>query len=219
MSRYNLRNDELNSIKAIDGFDGEFTTFIYNDLNDKYGNMFTITIKDRVLSIYPFNINEDYAGQFDIKRILFDDIQYYVLDGEKYHEQIISGGGSGDINIGGAIIGGMIAGGAGMVLGGQRKVNEVTSTTVEHDTRKIKMIYLKNGISSVIYFEIDIYDFLLDKMPEKDYEVVVTNKRSKHINFSVSDLDKMKELKLMLDDGLITQEEYEQRKNKILDNM
>ena len=53
----------------------------------------------------------------------------------------------------------IIAGAPGMVLGGSRKVNEIKSTTVDHDTRKFKLLYLEKGVSKTIYLQNDCYDF------------------------------------------------------------
>lgn len=219
-SIYNLRDDELNSIISIDGFDDMKVTTLYSSLSSKWGPLVKIGIKNKNISIYPCKVDKDDIS-FEIIRIPFKDIEYYVPDGEVYHEQVISGGGSGKINVGGAIVGTVIAGAPGMVLGGQRKVNEVKSTTVEHDTRKLKLLYKKGGITETVYLHSDCYDFFIDNLPEKDHEVVMANKKNKHIKSSsdVGVKDKIKELKEMLDEGLITEEEFETKKKALLDDM
>ena len=208
----------LDAIKIIDGYDEMKTTVLYNDLNSRYGENVIIYIKNKKISIYPIIIRNN-KENVKIIKIPFESITYFAHEGDIYREQVISGGGSGDINYEGAIVGGLIAGSAGMVVGGQRKVNEVTSKTVEHDTRKIRLLYTDKDGNKSLYFPHDCYDFFLDCFPEKDYEVVTTNKKKKHIkvNDEVSLKEKIKELKNMLEEGLITQEEYDEKRKKLLD--
>ena len=84
-------------------------------------------------------------------------------------QQKISGGGGGGSSISGAVVGGLIAGETGAVIGSRQKVQEVTSETVRHDSRRTLIRYYKdNQINVISYIGFEVYDYLLKKIPEKD---------------------------------------------------
>ena len=217
-SKFNYNKDRINAMEYIDGYQTGYYSLMYPSLDSLSSSTVKLTIKDNKLVIYPTNVKSD--DDFSIIKINLDDIEYFTVEGEKYYEQKITGGGSTGIQYGGAALGYLIAGDAGMVLGGQRKVNDIKSSTVKHDNRKVKLSYFVNKKRCALYFMLTDLEFFQDNMPDKDYSVVSENKKNKYIKKDeISSKDKLKELKDMLDNDLITKEEYEKKKNKILDEM
>ena len=217
-TRYNYNQDRLNAMTHIDGFEQGHITMLYSSLDAKYGEVVKIVKKEDELIIYPTNV--EHNVEFKVLKIKLEDIEYFKSDGEKYREQQISGGGSTGINIGGAILGGIIAGDAGMIIGGQRKVEEIQSTTITHDNRKTKVSYFEGKKRNTLYFSFEDLEYFQDTIPEKEYDIVNTKRKNEYIKEDTSSTkNKIKELKELLDEGLIDKEEFEQRKKKLLDEM
>jgi hypothetical protein len=116
------------------------------------------------------NIVKKNKNQFPLfeRKIDIGRIKYYKIDGQKRYETKISGGGS---SIGGAIVGGAIAGVAGAVIGSRKNIE---SKEVEHDERKIILVYLKDEKivkESFVYSDfIHVFEKLI---PEKNYELLL----------------------------------------------
>ena len=55
--------------------------------------------------------------------------------GDMYTETNITGGGGREVSVTGALVGGILAGGAGAAIGGRKKVRDVKSTTTVVDKR------------------------------------------------------------------------------------
>lgn len=218
-TRYNYNQDRLNAMNYIDGFEVGHFTFLYSSLEERVGETVKIVKKEDELIIYPTRVTET-NNDFKILKIKIKDIEYFKNDGEKYREQKISGGGSTGINVGGAILGSIIAGDAGMILGGQRKVNEITSTTITHDNRKTKFSYFEGKTRKTLYFALEDFEYFQDIIPEKDFDVVSTTRKNKLVKKEESSTKKkLKELKELLDEGLIDKEEFDERKKKLLDEI
>lgn len=215
-SIYDVKKIELETIKKIEKTNEGCSV---RKINSNYiypYTLVTVLVDKPYLKIIPNNTLND---KYEIFKIDIDDIEYYGIEGEKYREQVISGGGSGKIDIGGAIIGGLIAGEAGMILGGARKVEEIKSHTVEHDTRHTKLSFMINGERKYMTFSLNLYQYLYDNIPEKDYEVVITKNKNKYIYGENDDKKKLEKLKELYNLNLITKEEYEEKRNEILKNI
>ena len=224
MEEYKYGEDILSSMMIIDGLGTAITTIRYVNENDSSGKVVTIKIVDnKKMIIYP-EISGIRVEDINVLQIELDNIEFFRPTGEIYREHVISGGGSGKINVAGAIVGDLIAGPAGMILGGAPRVNEVKSELVTHDTRKIELSYFLDSTHKTrrsLFFGLDVFQYFSDNIPEKEYTVVDTKKKKNLINDGNSSLnikDKIKELNEMLKDGLITQEEYDQKKAKLLDD-
>ncbi|MDD3106726.1 MAG: SHOCT domain-containing protein [Bacilli bacterium] len=160
--------------------------------------------------------------------INIDDILYYKIIGEKTEEQRISGGGStgGGISASGAILGSIIAGPAGMLLGGRKKqkINSITSQTIIHDNRKVALYYRINKNIRELDFEFDNENNLRMFIPYKDYNLVqragvnsIPDKNNqKLIDKDSNYITELKSLKQLLDGDIITQDEFDKKKNEIL---
>ena len=111
----------------------------------------------------------DLTHELSYNEIPVSDIQYYSKEGDVQYTTKISGGGGGGSSISGAVVGGLIAGETGAVIGSRRKIQEVTSETVKHDSRRTLIRYYKDEQINVIsYIGFEVYDYLLKKIPEKD---------------------------------------------------
>ena len=137
----------------------------------------------------------------------------------------------------GAVYGGIIAGGAGAVVGSHIGT-EIKTEIVKKDDRKLFLYHNVDGViknEEIITDDIDNVLSLLRKwMPEKEYtHIVVQNNVVVNVNneksFPNDDSQKtekpapskhsyaeLKELKELLDLGIITQEEFDQKKKEIL---
>ncbi|MEI3595330.1 MAG: zinc-ribbon domain-containing protein [Anaerobutyricum hallii] len=161
----------------------------------------------------------DLIHELSYNEIPVSDIQYYSKEGDVQYTTKISGGGGGGSSISGAVVGGLIAGETGAVIGSRQKVQEVTSETVKHDSRRTLIRYYKDKQINVIsYVGFEVYDYLLKKIPEKDLLTIQLEKkpvvREKQNSDSIK--DKLETIKQLYENELITKEEYEQKRNEIL---
>lgn len=170
-----------------------------------------------------------------VVEIPLNKIEFYSIEGEEYIEQYVSGGNSGKVNIGGALVGGMLFGTAGAVILGSRKTNEIKTTNRHVDTRVLVLRYFdQENERRTAFFDKKGWDVLHDLLPQFEREVVIQINRNKVVqntlgnnsaisienNTSSSDiearLDKLVKLK---EKNLISQEEYEKKRNEILESL
>lgn len=222
MTKYNVNQNHLTFIRYLDGASNGFYTTLLNGISSIPNNsIVTVLVKDNRFKVFPMAFSEENNEKENKKIVIFDihidDIEYFSVVGEKYREQIISGGGSSNINIGGAVLGGIIAGDAGMILGGQRKVKEIQTKTVVHDTRCLCVSYFSNNKRYKLFFDKDLEQYLLDNIGDLEKDIVDTKKKNKMVN-KTSKKDKLAELKELYDEKLISKEEYLESRKKILGN-
>lgn len=222
MTKYNVNQNHLTFIRYLDGASNGFYTTLLNGISSIPNNsIVTVLVKDNRFKVFPMAFSEENNETENKKIVIFDipidDIEYFSVVGEKYREQIISGGGSSNINIGGAVLGGIIAGDAGMILGGQRKVKEIQTKTVVHDTRCLCVSYFSNNKRYKLFFDKDLEQYLLDNIGDLEKDIVDTKKKNKMVN-KTSKKDKLAELKELYDEKLISKEEYLESRKKILGN-
>ena len=167
------------------------------------------------------NSNEE-NHEVMVEMISVKDIQYFSKEGDVQYTTKISGGGGGGSSIGGAIVGGLLAGEAGAIIGSRKQANEITTETVKHDGRSTLIRYYKGGqVLTINYIGIEVYDYLLKMIPEKD--LLTQQLKSKQIpdnDTSQVNSDSIEEklisIKKLHEKGLITEEEYNKKKNEIL---
>lgn len=160
------------------------------------------------------------------KKIKLDNLVYYKIEGDTQYVSDVSGGGA---NIGGAIAGGIIAGSVGAIVGSQVGTN-VTTDIKKQDDRKILLYLNQNGrfvSEEIITNNIDNILLLLRKwIPQKEYHNVAVEITKPTISNNVHKITEsatngnsyaeLKELKALLDEGIISQEEFEAKKKQIL---
>lgn len=168
-------------------------------------------------SLQNFNVNE---YDFKISVIPIENIKYFAKDGDISYETQITGGGGGGSSVKGAVIGGVIAGGAGSVIGSRQKTNEIKSETLTHDTRKTILKYYENNALQSVEYLIEFFDIFEELIPDKEYNIVVAKEslKSNSINndFSNNVKDKLRQLNDFKLEGLITEEEYITKKQELL---
>ncbi|ABR48985.1 hypothetical protein Amet_2835 [Alkaliphilus metalliredigens QYMF] len=154
-------------------------------------------------------------------KIPIDKIEYYKTKGEIVRENKISGGGGGGYSIKGAVAGALLAGGAGAIIGSRKKNEAIKSEMIEHDNREMLMSYIDNTNSRrSVYFEYSDFETLKELLPEKEYTVVdaIQNQNilKKEMDKNKSATEKIRALKSLLDDGILTEEEYQEKKKELL---
>lgn len=171
--------------------------------------------------------------------IKYDELMYYAIEGEKSSQMITSGGGgeAGGISLMGAAVGGLLFGPAGMIIGSRKKttINEVHTEITEEDNRFLNLYYKKGQKVEKIEFDYKEYPNLRSFLPEYDLAVVNQrlamihpNKTEKLISDDVKvpkqierkskdKLTRLKELKSMLEEGLIDESEFNKLKTEIIE--
>ena len=147
------------------------------------------------------------------------DVEYYKLEGTEQYVSKVTGGG---VNLEGAFLGGVLAGDAGVVVG-SRAGQEIKTEVEKKDNRKIRLYYRENNrvtATEIYAVNIDLmYHLMQQWMPDKEYEFVA--RQQKHTEdcrtqAETSQYAELKSLKELLDMGILTQEEFDTQKNKIL---
>ncbi len=128
---------------------------------------FNICLSSGEINIFLSHENE-YDDLKDIKiedinslKIKVDDIIKYKLYGQKHFVESIES----NSNIGGAIVGGVLAGGVGAMIGGQRKIS---SSTKEIDDRVVKLYFKFKNKTTILDLSYSAYDWLTLLVPEKE---------------------------------------------------
>jgi hypothetical protein len=172
------------------------------------------------------NIVEFTEDNIKIVKISIDQIEYFSTRGEQYRETKISGGGGGGSSLGGAIVGGAIAGGAGAIIGSRKGVESIKSEVVTHDTRETYINYFDdNGQRQSLVFDISAQQALNDLIPEKEYEIVSAIKTNDLIHKEMnkgegtSIVDQIRELAKLKDEGILTEQEFAEKKSQLLDKI
>ena len=147
-----------------------------------------------------------------LKSIPLSDILFYEEIGERYHETKISGGGGRNVSIAGAMVGNAIGGTAGAVLLGNKGPKPINSRDVVHDTRAVSL-RVPNQVS--LNFSYGDYNTFLLVIPEKAATAISAPKETKTAEV-VSSADEIVKYKKLLDDGIITQEEFNAKKKQLL---
>ena len=186
-------------------------------------------IKNNILSfleeIYPINnANKLTIDQIKSKikepyriNIKFDEIRYYNLKGKIETKQQVSGTGGGS-SLGGAILGGVIAGSTGAIIGSRKDI-EIKTTEYTTDTRSLIVKTIDN--KEYVFYCWQLYETLFDLIPEKDYDVYKKslNQNTKKVNQENDNLEQLEKLAKLKEKGIITQEEFEKSKKKILSKL
>lgn len=163
---------------------------------------------------------------FMVSVIPIKDIVSYQSTGTLEHTTVVSGGGGGggEPNLHGAVVGGLLFGTAGAIIGSQTgiKIDPVKSQIIEWDYRKTSLM-LKNSEGKAELRELPYYyaEIFAQLIPEKEYNFLqADNVREKsnvsEPNQSVSVVEELKQLKELLDLGIITQDEFDAKKRQLL---
>lgn len=113
------------------------------------------------------------------KSIPLKDIKMYRIEGNVHYTSDVSGGGA---NLGGAVAGGLLFGGAGAVVGSKVGTN-IQTETVKTDDRKIALYYLEHNALKVEKIDCDgdiddTLEVLRKLIPQKDEAMLQLQNRS-----------------------------------------
>lgn len=212
LTRKYFKYEQIEKIVTAENIRSDFISIHYDDYSYK---AFLYTWKDNNKIFF---VNEETLQGFYFD---LDSIKYYRLIGEKFSTTEISGGGGGGSSIKGAIIGGVIAGDAGAIIGSRKKVEEIKSHTVIHDEQSV-LLYDRN-LNQVVRFNSTVYDIFSRLIPEKDYDVVIQEKNNEEIsvnsNKAEDNLEILDKLATLYNNGVITKEEFDDKKKEILDRI
>ncbi len=202
-------------------------TINFNTKNDEFiqnKSHEIIWINNKTLYIIPSlvdfcNNNVEYINNggiinidSSVRQIIYDDIIYYEKTGDIQYTSNISGKGGG-YNLKGAVIGGLIAGSAGAVIGSRNKT-EIKTITEVHDSSETIIYYRSNGeINSYRLSGYELYKYCKKMIPEKDLIFVANSPSEK----SIDPTEEIRKYKKLLDDGIISEEEFSIKKKQLLD--
>lgn len=188
------------------------------------------------LEKYVSIISDAYTHNFKIAKlraIKQKDVEYYKVEGTSQYVSYVQGGGA---NLPGAVYGAVLAGGAGAIVGSKVKA-DIKTNIVRKDDRKLFLYYNINGVvtsEEIIAEDIDyILSILRGWIPEKEYSHIISKnianpvvngtlpyqdspKDAKQTASASHSYAELKELKELLDLGIITQEEFDRKKREIL---
>lgn len=224
---------KLNDIISlnIDELD-EYTVYVSDDENELYktitGNRkdeinddneeiedfnVRLYIKENVMNfmISPNNeievLRQVNVDKIEIFSISFDQIKYFVREGDK---QLVSNVHGNDISVGGAIIGGLLAGTAGAIIGGHR---EITTDILSIDERRCMLYYSKTADTKCLIIDYDAYLLLQKYIPEKNpINAIALKTDTKSLDYA-EEIEKFHKLYL---NGIITEQEFLSKKQELL---
>lgn len=168
------------------------------------------------------NYSDYFFPILQVIRIPITDIEYFSTVGEVYRETKIEGGGGGGTSVGGALIGGALAGEAGAIIGSRKQVDSIKSETITHDTRKTEFSIKdgEGGAREIFYFTPKSYTVFKDLIPEKEWEIVNELNKQKILagarNESETLIEQLKAFAQLRSDGIITEDEFQEQKAKML---
>lgn len=183
-------------------------------------------IEDNDLCFFPTKSpSSDTAS--DIKKIILykipiSKIEYYATSGDVVYENKITGGGGGS-SFEGALVGGAIAGGAGAIIGSRNKIDPISSELITHDSRETFLKYFDdNNLKHSMVFDFKDYEKFNELIPQKAFTIVNTIKTNDIIDSVLNEstgsniLDQIRELAKLKDEGILTEEEFSNKKKELL---
>lgn len=156
------------------------------------------------------NFNSEDIRIIKINRV---EIQYYRLAGKERAETKIQSINDG-VNIKGAIVGGLIGGDAGAVIGSQYNKGRIYSYSEHFDERYVEIYFQQNGSTYKLKLSANAYPLLEQWFPEKEYEYVISKNQT--VTNTNDRFDEIKKYKELLDNGIISNEEFETKKKELL---
>lgn len=156
-----------------------------------------------------------------IQFINLNEIEYFKYEGEVNYTTTVSGGGSKGVSYSRAILGGLLFGPAGAIVGAMKgnEIKEIKSSYIEHDNRYIVLVY-KDTSGKVVKKKLnyEYYELFNKLIPEKEYDYVQLNSKNsiKSKNEHSVPYEQLKELKSLVDLGVISEEEFNAKKKQLL---
>ena len=145
--------------------------------------------------------------------------------GINYSTEVHGGGGNiKGANVAGVVAGKLMFGNIGAIIGSsvgtKGTINEVYSQTIEHDNRYVILRYKQGNSTKELKFDFSCYEILVSLIPKKDYNTLQLGSAIEENNNELNDVEipveQIKKLKQIYDAGLITEEEFSQKKKQLL---
>lgn len=163
-----------------------------------------------------------------IERYKLDDIVCFLTIGDIRHFQTISGGEltGGGSDIGKAIVGGLLFGAVGAIVNSRDKINMTAFQTEVHkiDERVIRLVINNKFIDfmpdeAVVNIDgktekVSTIDAFGKLMPQKDYRILSV-KQGK-VDKQDDEIEKIKRLSELQEKGIISKEDFEEKKKELL---
>lgn len=173
----------------------------------------------------PVTVDSLSIATLKINLVSISQIEHFSKTGKVFTENKISGGGGGGSSISKAVVGGFIAGPAGAVINSRQKVNEIKSRLITHDSRETILNYFEGNERHSLFFDKHDFQIFNDLIPEKEFSIVNAIKSSKiiksqvSINNQESVTGQLRELANLRDEGIITENEFNEKKKQLLDKI
>ncbi|SCY81189.1 Short C-terminal domain-containing protein [Lachnospiraceae bacterium XBB2008] len=167
-------------------------------------------------------------------KIPLSKIEMYTFDGSVQYISKIKNDGK-NVSFSGALVGGLVAGEAGMIIGATKDRNQISTEVEEKDDRKVYVYYRDENdetqqliVSKSLFNESFHFDeFIKSKVPTKrdTYLLAHTNSEKKDNsaqetagnNVDINSLEpQLAKLKELYENKLISEEEYDLKRKKIL---
>lgn len=168
------------------------------------------------------SVNRPDVSELQLKSVPIDSILYFEEMGELRKYATVSGGGT---SLKGALLGYAIAEDVGAIIGSREPI---TTKIVSEDDRRIELVYKnKEGEIENLEFKHDAYDVFKKLIPLKEFRKIVSlNTVQSTKSGAVTETqksqtakEKLKQLKELKAEGLITEEEYSEQKKKVLESL
>lgn len=207
---------------------------MYVTLFDEEENYFSVPqylwIENDCLNLFPMSkyyiqmhtssMHKPDISKLHIKSIPIDNILYFEEIGELRKYTTVSGGGS---SLKGALVGYVLADDIGAIIGSRKPIE---TRVVSEDDRKIELIYKNDkGEISNLEFAHNAYEVLKEIIPSKELRRIAGLNISSNIANgidtpkSITVKEKLKQLNDLKTEGLITDVEFSEQKQKILDSL
>jgi len=145
------------------------------------------------------------------------DLISYTVTGDKKYITKVTGGGGGGSSLGGAVVGGVLGGATGAVIGSRKSTQPVTTDVITLDNQNTIVNCMINGESVHLVFKgRGIYDELIRLSPSKELNILDKTVRIDMNSNDKTASERLKQLKELFDNGLISTEEYETKRKEIL---
>ncbi|EQB86560.1 hypothetical protein M918_13795 [Clostridium sp. BL8] len=188
-------------------------------LNSLEKNLAVYEIESGLITFYVWLCNnnlclldseENGVGQY---QIALDDIISFLREGDIYSETNIKGG---DSSIGGAILGGVIAGDTGAIIGSRRKI---TTENIRKDFRFTILEYKDKDKKGHAIFNSEAYDAFLKLIPSKEIKFVATGNRIEVTEPKEDIFEQIEKLDKLMKKGIVTEEEFISKKADLLNKI
>ena len=216
-----LKSSEYDTLMNVGNLINKYNEFLSYEQRSVHGSTWIpekTELRNYIVRYLPLYVKLKQTGvEYDPITIPLDEILYYKIEGNVHHLSNVSGGG---VNLQGAVAGAIIGGGAAAIIG-SRIGTETTTEFVTQDDRKVTLYVKRDGkLETIPLSSTNVektIEALRNLIPDKEESVVqMETYAMANTNASISSADELKKFKELLDMGVISQEEFDAKKNQLL---